>query len=321
MSKKTLAWIIAAISLILIGCFLFGGVMSMLNWDFSKLSTVKYREKEHEIRENFENISIVADTDRITFVPSQDGKVRVVCYEQENMVHTVTVSDGTLTIDIEDSRRWYEYIGIHFGSPKITVYLPGGTYGTFTLKSDTGDVELPADFAFESISLSVSTADVKCLASATGEVRIRTSTGSIVVEKLSASTLDLSVSTGRVTVTDVTCQGELSVTVSTGKATLKNVTCQSFVSEGNTGDLTLSRVAVREKLSVTRSTGNVKFDRCDAGQIFVQTDTGDVTGSLLTDKVFFAQTDTGRVDVPKTAAGGRCEITTDTGDIKITINK
>lgn len=64
-------------------------------------------------------------------------------------------------------------------------------------------------------------------------------------------------------------------------------------------------------------TGNVAFDGADAAEISVKTNTGDVTGSLLTGKVFVVQTDTGAVDVPKTAAGGRCEIETDAGDIRI----
>ena len=59
------------------------------------------------------------------------------------------------------------------------------------------------------------------------------------------------------------------------------------------------------------NTGDVKFDACDASEISVKTDTGDVTGSLLTDKVFITNTDTGRVNVPQTATGGRCEIITD----------
>ena len=45
----------------------------------------------------------------------------------------------------------------------------------------------------------------------------------------------------------------------------------------------------------------------------------DFFGSLLTDKVFITDTDTGSVDVPKTPAGGRCEIKTGTGDIKMEI--
>ena len=51
----------------------------------------------------------------------------------------------------------------------------------------------------------------------------------------------------------------------------------------------------------------------------VTTDTGDVKGTLLSDKIFFAETKTGRKDVPKTTAGGKCEIKTDTGDIIISV--
>ena len=52
----------------------------------------------------------------------------------------------------------------------------------------------------------------------------------------------------------------------------------------------------------------------------MKTDTGDVTGSLLSDKIFFAESDVGSVDVPKTTTGGVCEIRTDTGKIAITID-
>lgn len=45
-----------------------------------------------------------------------------------------------------------------------------------------------------------------------------------------------------------------------------------------------------------------------------------MTGSLLSDKIFFAQSDVGSVDVPKTTTGGICEITTATGAIEMTID-
>ena len=63
----------------------------------------------------------------------------------------------------------------------------------------------------------------------------------------------------------------------------------------------------------------MRFDGCDAAEITVKTGTGDVTGTLLSDKVFLTETGTGRIDVPKSTVGGRCEINTDTGDIKIDI--
>ena len=74
-----------------------------------------------------------------------------------------------------------------------------------------------------------------------------------------------------------------------------------------------------ERFSIERSTGDVQLNGCDAAEIYVKTDTGDVRGSLLTEKEFFAKSDTGDVDIPKTNVGGRCEITTDTGDIWIQI--
>ena len=91
------------------------------------------------------------------------------------------------------------------------------------------------------------------------------------------------------------------------------------VPDGDTGDIDMVNLIAEGTLSVERSTGNVKFDGCDASEIFVETDTGDVKGSLLSEKLFITETDTGRVEVPHSVEGGRCEIYTDTGDIKISI--
>ena len=66
---------------------------------------------------------------------------------------------------------------------------------------------------------------------------------------------------------------------------------------------------------IERSTGDVELNGCDASEIFIQTDTGDVEGTLLSDKIFITHTDTGRVKVPSTLLGGKCEIYTDTGNI------
>lgn len=83
----------------------------------------------------------------------------------------------------------------------------------------------------------------------------------------------------------------------------------------------MKNVNAAEKFSIQRTTGDVKFDGCDASEIDVKTNTGDVAGSLLSDKVFIAASDTGHVDVPQTVIGGKCEITTSTGDIRISIQR
>ncbi len=317
MSKKTKILLITATALILIGCMIFGGAMTMLKWDFTKLSTVKYETNSHEINEAYKNITIVTDTADVMLVPSESSKSSVLCHEQENAKHSVTVKDGTLSIETVDTRKWYEYIGISLGSSKITVYIPQGEYNVLSVKSSTGNVEIPKDFKFESIDISVSTGHVKNYASATNTVKVKTDTGDISIADVSADMLDLSVSTGKVTVSSVECRGDINIKVSTGRTGLTDVTCKNITSSGSTGNITLKNVIAEDKLSIERSTGHVKFDGSDAGEILVNTDTGDVTGTLLSEKVFIVETDTGSIDVPKAVTGGKCEISTSTGDIRL----
>ncbi len=322
MRTRTKIWLIIAASLVLVGYILFAGVMTTLKWDFKALATVNYETNTYEIGEAFDSISMNTDTADITFALSDDGKCRVECHEEENAKHSVTVENSTLTVELIDERTMYDfigYIGVNFDTPKITVYLPKMEYASLLIKESTGDIEIPKDFNFKYVDVSLSTGDVTFNASASELVKIKTSTGDICVENISAGSLDLTVSTGKVTVSGVTCEGEVTIGVSIGKAKLTDIACKSVISSGSTGDILLNDVIATEKFSIERSTGDVKFDRSDAAEIFVKTDTGDVTGSLLTDKVFITQTDTGSVDVPKTVNEGKCEIITNTGDIELEV--
>ena len=319
MTKAKKIWLITAASLLLLGCIIFGSMMAMLNWDFSKLSSGKYETNRHEIKEAFRDISIDTRTAHISFVPTDNAQCSVECFEQEKQKHTVTVEDGILSIKAEDTRKWYEYIGFDFGTPRITVYLPRGAYGALSVTASTGDLDIPEDFSFQSMAVSLSTGSVSNMASVTEHIKIKTSTGAISLSEITAASLDLSVSTGKVTLTGVDCAEDIKIKVSTGKVNLSDVTCRDLTAEGSTGDIVLKNVIAGGALSVKRSTGDVTFDASDAAEIYVNTDTGDVKGSLLSEKVFIANTDTGKKEVPNSITGGRCEITTDTGDIKITI--
>lgn len=121
------------------------------------------------------------------------------------------------------------------------------------------------------------------------------------------------------TVSHLTCEGDANIHTSTGNINLQGVVCDNLTLEADTGDVSLNSVIATDKLSVQTSTGDVRLEGSDAAEIFVETNTGNVKGSLLTEKIFIVQTDTGRINVPKTVTGGKCEITTDTGNILITI--
>lgn len=311
--------IIAGI-VIAVGLILFAVVMSLNKWDFTKLGTVQYETNAHELSEDFQNISIDTDTAHVSFCVSDDGKCRVICHEAEKRKHTVAVENGVLTVKIADERAWYEMIGFSFDSPFITIYLPKHAYNALTVYTFTGDVTVSKDFTFGSIEMSTGTGDVKNYASAEA-VKLNATTGDIYVEGITANTLELSVSTGEVTVVDSTCKGSVTVGVSTGNTELINVQCCTLISTGSTGYVSLRDVIAQEMLSIERSTGDVHLERCDGGEIYIKTNTGSVKGGLLTGKDFVANTSTGHVDVPDSTVGaGSCKIVTTTGNIKIFID-
>jgi len=320
MSKAVKIWLITAAALILVGCVAFVAGMAAMKWDFTKLSTDKYEINKYEINEDFNSISVRTDIHDIIFVRSESSECMIECYEMENVKHSVSVNEGTIEIKVTDTRKWYERIGIlNFQAPKLTVYLPESEYISLIIEGKTGDVEIPKDFNFETVDISVITGDVKCYASVLKTAKIRSATVAIGMSDVSVGTLELSVNTGKVSVSGVTCEGDIRIDVSTGKAELSDIRCQSVISTGDTGSLLLRDVIASERLFIDRSTGKVKLEGSDAEEIFIKTDTGDVEGYVLTDKVFIVKTDTGDVEVPNSITGGRCEITTDTGDIRITV--
>lgn len=322
MSRAVKIWLIIAASLILAGGLIFVGVMTVNGWNFAALSTYEYETNEYEITEEFTSISLKSYTSDIKLLPAEAERAKVVCREETKLKHSVTVEDGMLSVEHVDSRKWYEHIGINFNfeeGSEITVYLPENEYDALSVSTDTGDVEISKSFNFNSVDISTSTGEVENYASASGKIRIKTSTGDIDVEDISCGTLELIVTTGDIDASNISCEGECSVSVSTGSSELDDLECNSFVSSGSSGDISLAGVIVSEKLSINRSTGDISFNGCDASEIYITTDTGDVRGSLLSQKVFIANTDTGKVSVPNSIEGGRCEISTDTGDIILTV--
>lgn len=318
MKPVTKGFLIAAAVLILAGALLYVGVMAKNHWDFAALGKGDYETNTYPITEDFRSISIRSDTENIAFRPSEDGSCRVEILEREGKPHGVAVKDGVLCIE-EPEEKW-SFFSLSFAEPKITVCLPEGEYAELFIEESTGKIDVPADFRFDSISLTASTGDVSCRASAAGTISIDTDTGDIRVEDLRAETLRLTVTTGRVEVRSVSCEGTVEVLVSTGKTELTDVSCGSLISDGGTGDLTMKNLIAAETVAISRGTGDVRFEACDAGELEIATDTGDVTGTLLTGKVFLVRSDTGRIKVPETTAGGKCKVTTNTGDIDIRNN-
>ena len=318
------------IALIIVAAVLTGG-------DLSKLGAAKYVTSVFDIDGEFDNISVNTGTANIKFVLSYENKCVVECFEEETRPHSVFVQDGTLKIKMEDNRKWYQIFVLDFQKPTLTISLPDDEYSALTINEDTGDIEIPRSFIFESIDIKSSTGNVKCDAYSRSSMSIVTSTGDISVDGLVARNINLTVSTGNIKVFQTTVCEDISINVSTGKTVIESVDCRNLITGGSTGNIDVINVHAdifdierstgdvtfkgsdAKQLKVKTSTGDVTFSNSDAGQLNIETTTGDVTGSLKTEKIFYTETSTGRVEHPKTTSGGICEIKTTSGDIIIEV--
>ena len=311
------AIIITAIVLTVLGAATLAGALIISGGNLSKFAVGEYETNTYTVDGDFKKIAVATIETDVEFRPSEDGKTSVVCKERKNVKHIVKIESDSLAVIADDQREWYDYFSFFHKRLTMTVYLPSEKYEALKIDCGTGEITISDKFSFSSAEITASTGDVRFAAAVDGPLKVETSTGDIELEKVSAKKIALTVSTGDMVLSSLKCEGAISADVSTGRITMTDVECASFVSTGSTGNVSLKNVIASESISVDRSTGDVRFDGCDAEEIRVETSTGDVSGSLLSEKVFVTKSSTGSINVPDSVKGGRCEISTTTGDIDI----
>ncbi len=300
MSRTAKIWLIIAGICVILGPALIIGATAAAGGG-NLFNAQKYETVTHEIGSTFDQIAVDTDITDVTIATANEKQCRVECSEPEKMKHTAEVENGTLVIRSSDSRQWYEHLfSFASHSPKVVIYLPQSAYASLQIDTHTGDVTIPSGFTFDTLTVNNNTGDVECSASVTKTLTVKEDTGDISLSCPNAGELDITASTGDIDVTSAKVKGTVSV-------------------KSSTGDITLTDTVAEKKFQIESSTGDVGFRGCDAADIKVKTSTGDVTGTLLSDKIFVTDTSTGDVKVPQTSSGGRCEISTSTGDILIQI--
>lgn len=311
-------WIIAAVILIAAGALLFVGALAAVHFDIMELSTQNFLTNTYEFDEDFDKISVDVRTAAVTFVPSKEDGCRIECFEEDTQTHTVKIQDGTLMISTVDNRKWYDNIVISFKMPAITVYLPKEVYDSLSVVTKTGNIEIPDGFSFETVTITGTTSNITCDAFVSKDIEVNTTTGSISVGSSDAETIELSATTGKITLGSSDAE-TIKLSATTGTVTVNDAVCNHMTAETGTGQVRLENVIAKESIQVETGTGGVYFEGCDASDITVKTGTGSVEGTLLSEKIFDVRTSTGSVSVPDSTGGGRCEITTGTGNVEISL--
>ena len=317
MTKKTKGLFLIGGLLILVGLTISLIVLINNKFDFSKFDNSSYISNTHELNDSFSDIVINSNTADIEFIYSLDGLNKVECFESEKEIHSVTVSNNKLEINVTNNRKWYDYIGFNFKTPKIKIYLNKHLYNSLIINEDTGDIIIPDEFNFSKINIKASTGNVLCSADGYVETKISLSTGNLELNHVESKNIEINTSTGDINLSNIV-SSNMSLNLSTGKTILNNIITDNLVTSASTGDIIFNNV-IGIKFMIERSTGDVTFNKSDADEIYIKTDTGDITGTLLSNKNFMYDSDTGDVKLPSVMSGGKCQIETDTGDIEISI--
>ena len=345
-------FLIMALAAILVGLILIAGVFFAIGFDFSKLNAQSVARERRVLEGEFSEIEIYTDVFDVRILPmSGEDPAEAYLPYSEKISHTLTVQDGKLLVEVEDSRAWYEKWSIYTPerdeSSVLELRIPHAYYNKLTVKVKSGDILADGQtdegdaLCFGSIDLSANSGDVEFRASATGSVSLHTISGDITVGGVKnvpilarATTGNISVigcevtacalelSTGDVTLAGINFVGEgvLSVDVSSGDVSLQNVRAQRVAIKTTTGEIEMKAVTAAGELRAESTTGDIKLVRSDAGSLYLKTTTGDVEAELITGKSFNVETASGDKEYPASDRdGGVCEVKTTSGDIKIVV--
>ena len=277
--KRTAIAILIAVLVVAIGAGLLFAGLSAVSFRFDRLDRTEYMTNTYEFDGAVERVDMKGYTADLELLTAEDGRCRVVSAESDREKYSVSLENGTLTIRPQaQAKKWSLF---SFKSPKITVYLPAGAYELLKVELDTGDVTADRTLSFEAMDILFGTGDLTMSGVQANQVAAHGSTGDIRLSDMAPETMTLSVSTGKIVLSNVVCAGDLR--------------CES-------------------------TTGDIRLTDVDGANIYLKASTGDITGTIRTEKVFAASASTGEVKVPAGAAGGRCEVRTSTGDIRLSIS-
>ncbi len=271
-----------------------GDIFEVMN-----MSTIKFEKHTYEITEAFDSINISEIECDVKLLPSPDEKCKIEATESEKIYNEINVTDGTLTVTRHDTRVWYDHIGIFgFDDVSLTLYLPLSEYNALTLKTVSGDIELPVGFTFNDIEVISTSGDISICCGVNSELAVNSTSGDVEIEGVSSGE-------------------DISVKTVSGKIEIENSSANNLtVSSTSGGVYVKDTLAIGDFYAKTVS-GRIKLERFDAASLEVKSTSGSVYCGLLSAKNVTAKSTSGSIRVPEGVNGAPCKITTVSGNIKV----
>lgn len=314
---KKIALMVAG-CMILVGLVMTAGGFAAARFDVSRLNTVSFETKTYEIGEAFHHISIDGAGSDVRLYPWEEDTCKVVCTEEDDVTFAVEVKDDTLHIVRHNSGVRILHFGVSFEETGISVYLPGKTYESLVIHTTSGNVTAPEALQFSSADIRSTSGEIKMLASIGGSLAVQTTSGDIHIGNTAPDRLDVQSTSGEVTLADVRGKA-IAFDTTSGDITLSGVQGEAITAATTSGEITFTKVISEGSMRLKTTSGDVELRSSDGEDIAVRTTSGRVSGTLLSEKIFRIDTISGDVNAPYSASGGKCEVTTRSGDVDFQI--
>lgn len=272
-------------------------------------------------------------------LPSENGTCRVECMESEKICYSVTTENNVLHIECADRRTLFSRYKFSKAQRHATVrvYLPQGTYKSLEVETTSGDIAIPAGYAFDTASLQSTSGDIACCAECS-LLSIETTNGDIALKNAKCSTIELCSTSGDITLENVqsskkthaeTTSGkvqfinlettELEIHTASGKVSLENTSSAVLHVDTISGEIDLTRAVSSNSMEIGTISSNIHLESCDSESLLFESRSGSIIGTLNTGKNFYITSRNNKVDVPFDSGEGTCEIETRSGSIRIKI--
>ena len=210
----------------------------------------------------------------------------VVSIDTEKVKHNVSVENDTLLIVVEDNREWYDYIGIFHGENSLTINLPKDYYDSLDIEADTSDIIISKNLSFGTATIKTDTGDVEFVASVSEKLDIKTDTGEIEIGDADIlgndyKYINLKSSTGDIKLWHIVAREKITVQNSTGDVWFGMVNASYVSVKTSTGDVE-GNLYTAPKFITKTSTGDVNVPKAQTDDIFeITTRTGDINFKVV----------------------------------------
>ncbi len=230
---------------------LFNGVTT--NGDFIEQDPIVYSDQITMLDIDVETRSVVIES-------TSESEITINHYRVEDDIWHIDLTDNTLTITQEDEpgiSGWFNWRLPTGDRDDIIITIPETYMFEITVIANTGSIHLSAFDALE-------------------DVYLETDTGSIYVDDIHATQMDVSSDTGSITINDVVSDDTI-IETNTGSATITHLTTQNVSVDINTGSITLTTI-IANQVDLTTNTGSIRVSDIDLDErsVHLQTDTGSV---------------------------------------------